>query len=211
MVPSLQDLCMRVLLENVDAITSIEKIARWLAEEQLSLSLKECDMSNLMVLQLDQCGRCLPDYIMYSSLARGANSLPALSSVSITAACRLFDSGLKALVSSAPNIRSINLSQCSLLTSAAIQTLANTLGAVLKELYLGDCHRFDIMVARPAFKKLEQLEVLPLAAAKSVNDDFIGVILATQGPILKELILDDCTYVNYFIIRLLRVFEGTFL
>ncbi|KAI4379572.1 hypothetical protein MLD38_005852 [Melastoma candidum] len=231
MVPSLQDLCMRVLLENVDAVTSIEGLpdmlrhrlcqllcdsrkmndrffnilvkgvptelrvidCSWLTEEQLSLSLNECDMSNLTVLQLDQCGRCLPDYIMSSSLARGANSLPALSSISITGACRLTDSGLKALVSSAPNIRSINLSQCSLLTSAAIQTLANSLGAVLKELYLDDCQRIDIMVALPALKKLEHLEVLSLAGIQSVNDDFIRELLATQGPIIKELILDNCT------------------
>lgn len=86
-VPSLQDLCMRVLLENADAITSIEglpdmlrhwlcqllcdsrrmdgqffnllvkgaptelrvKDCSWLTEEQLCLSLKECDMSNLTV------------------------------------------------------------------------------------------------------------------------------------------------------------------
>lgn len=136
--------------------------------------------------------------------------MPALSSLSITGACRLSDSGLKALVSSAPTIRSINLSQCSLLTSTTIQTLANSLGAVLKELYIDDCQRIDIMLALPALKKFEHLEVLSLAGIQSVSDDFIGEFLATRGHTIKELILDDCTYVlTFFVYRFLSVFECT--
>ncbi|KAL3744670.1 hypothetical protein ACJRO7_013871 [Eucalyptus globulus] len=228
--PSLQELCTKVLADNVDAITSLEGVpdalrhrlcqllcdsrrinahffdlliqgcptelcirdCSWLTEEQFDKSFRECDTSGLMVLQLNQCGRCLGDYIVSSSLAKSANSLTALSTVSITGACRLTDVGLRTLVSAAPSIRSINLNQCSLLTSASVETLANRLGSVLKELYIDDCQSIDAMLTLPAMKKFEHLEVLSVAGIPSVCDDFIRKFIFVRGHHMKELVLGDC-------------------
>ncbi|GJU20579.1 retrotransposon protein, putative, ty1-copia subclass [Tanacetum coccineum] len=54
-----------------------------------------------------------------------------------------YDAGLKALVDSAPALRSINLGCCSLLTVEAINNLADKLGPVLKELYIDECFDLD--------------------------------------------------------------------
>ncbi|VFQ97156.1 unnamed protein product [Cuscuta campestris] len=86
-----------------------------------------------LVLQLDQCGHCLPDFTLIATLARLPNSLSALTTLPVKGTCRLSDTGLSALVSSAPSLRSINLSQCSLLSSDGIKCLSESLGSVLKE------------------------------------------------------------------------------
>lgn len=144
------------------------------------------------VLQLNQCGRCLADYIISSSLAKSANSLISLSTISISGACRLTDVGLRTLVSAAPAIRSINLNQCSLLTSTSVETLADTLGSVLKELYIDDCQSINARLALPALKKFEHLEVLSVAGMQSVCDDFIRKFISVRGHHMKELVLGDC-------------------
>ncbi|XP_004288980.1 PREDICTED: uncharacterized protein LOC101312489 [Fragaria vesca subsp. vesca] len=164
----------------------------WLTEEEFTKSFQLCDITNLTVLQLDQCGRCLPDYILNSTLARSANCLPSLVSLSLSGACRLSDVGLGALVSSVPALRSLNLSQCSLLTSSSIDTLANSLGSLLKELYLNDCQSIDAMQILPALKKFEHLEVLWLPGIENVCDDFIKEFISARGHNLKELSLTDC-------------------
>ena len=144
------------------------------------------------VLQLVFSGRCLPDYVLGATLARSVNSLPALTTVSFRGNCRLSDVGLNYLVSSAPALRSLNLADCSLLTTSSINTLANSLGSVLRELYLDRCLRIDVMVMLPALKKLEQLEVLSLAGLEAVCDEFIGEFISICGHNMKELILADC-------------------
>ncbi|KAG2717966.1 hypothetical protein I3843_03G196200 [Carya illinoinensis] len=164
----------------------------WLTEEQFTKSFHSCDTSNLTVLQLDHCGRCIPDYILLSTLACSSNSLPALTTLSLSGACRLSDVGLSAIVSSAPALRSLNLSQCSLLSSSSIDTLANTLGSVLRELYLTDCQSIDAMLILPALKKLEQLQVLSVAGIPDVCDHFIKEFIRARGHNMKELVLTDC-------------------
>lgn len=129
---------------------------------------------------------------MNSTLARSANCLPSLVSLSLSGACRLSDVGLGALVSSVPALRSLNLSQCSLLTSSSIDTLANSLGSLLKELYLNDCQSIDAMQILPALKKFEHLEVLWLPGIENVCDDFIKEFISARGHNLKELSLTDC-------------------
>lgn len=142
------------------------------------------------MLQLDQCGRCLPDYILLS-IAKSANCFPLLSTISIIGACRLTDDGLARLALSAPTLESLNLSQCSLLTFKGIETLATTSGSILKELHLDDCQCIDPMLILPALKKLEHLEVLSLAGIP-LSDDFIEEFISVQGHKMKELILRDC-------------------
>ena len=145
------------------------------------------------MLQLDQCGRCMTDYVLRASFDLLSNGLPALTIVSLKGACRLSDVGLRALVSSAPTLRSINLSQCSLLTSTSIETLAETLGSVLRELYIDDCQGIDAMLILPALLKLECLEALSVAGIQTISDDFIWEFICVHGPMMKELVLADCS------------------
>ncbi|KAF1876179.1 hypothetical protein Lal_00006810 [Lupinus albus] len=144
------------------------------------------------VLQLDQCGRCVPDYALPVTLAESPSWLPRLTSLSLSGACRLSDKGLHVLVSYAPALRSINLSQCSLLTLASVQSLAGSLGSLLKELYLDDCQNMDAAKIVPALKKLVHLEILSLAGIQSVSDEFIKDYIVACGYNMKELVLKDC-------------------
>lgn len=144
------------------------------------------------MLQLDQCGRCIPDYALLGNLRQSPRWLPRLTSLSVSGACRLTDKGLHMLVSSAPALRSINLSQCSLLSSASLDILADSLGSLLKELYLDDCLLINAAQIVPALKKLEHLEVLSLAGIQTVSDEFIKDYIIARGHNMKELVLKDC-------------------
>ncbi|XP_039051152.1 dynein regulatory complex subunit 6 isoform X1 [Hibiscus syriacus] len=228
--PSLLDLSLRVLVDNADAIASLDHVpdamrhklcqmlcdsrqmnsnlldlllsgspteirlreCSWLTEDQFSECFVKCDTSNLTVLQLDYCGQCLADYNIPSTLARSLNSLPALTTLSLTGAYRLSDAGLSVLVSSAPALRSVNLSQCSFLTHGAIEILASSLASVLLELFINDCQSIDAMLMLPSLKKLERLKVLSVAGLESVTDKFIKEIITARGDGMKELILSGC-------------------
>ncbi|KAI3701378.1 hypothetical protein L6452_26400 [Arctium lappa] len=229
--PSLQELCMAIIAENVDAIISLENVpdvlrhklthllcdsrkmnnhffdllasgspseirikdCSWLNEEKFTKTFERNDTSNLTVLQLDQCGRCLPDYVLFTTLAHLPSKFSALTIISLKGACRLSDAGLSALVSSAPALRSINLGCCSLLTSVGIIDLADKLGPVLKELYIDECFGIDAIRILPALLKLECLEVLSISRFETVNDSFIRQFVAVRGEKMKEFVLADCT------------------
>ncbi|KAL8239983.1 hypothetical protein R6Q59_016550 [Mikania micrantha] len=229
--PSLEELCISIMAENVDAITSLESVpdvirhkltqglcdtrkmnhhflnllasgspseirikdCSWLNEDQFLKTFEAIDASNLTVLQLDQCGRCLPDYVLYATLAHLPGRLSALTNISLKGACRLSDAGLNALVTCASALRSINLGCCSLLTSDAIINLADKLGSVLKELYIDECFGIDAKSILPALFKLQHLEVLSISRFETVNDTFITQFVAVQGYKMKELVLADCT------------------
>lgn len=134
----------------------------------------------------------MPDYILYATLGRSPNCLPLLTTLSLKGACRLSDIGLSSLLSAAPALRSLNLCQCSLLTSGGINSIADSLGSVLRELYIDDCDSIDPILMLPALSKLEYLEVLSLAGLHTVSDDFICQLIALRGQKLKELVLADC-------------------
>ncbi|XP_027355420.1 uncharacterized protein LOC113865209 [Abrus precatorius] len=229
-VPSLQEMCLKILSKNVDAIVSLESVpdvlrhrlsqllcdsrkmnshffellvrgtpteirlrdCSWLTEEHFTECFQMCDTSNLVVLQLDQCGRCLPDYVIVATLAKSPRHLPRLTTLSFSGGCRLSDGGLRALVSSAPALRSINLSQCSLLTSASLYILAESLRSLLKELYLDDCQGIDAALVVPALMELEHLEVLSVAGIQTVCDEFVKNYIVARGQNMKELVLKDC-------------------
>ncbi|KAI3670733.1 hypothetical protein L1987_87729 [Smallanthus sonchifolius] len=229
--PSLEELCLDIMAENVDAITSLESVpdairhklaqalcdsrkmnhhffnllasrspseirvkdCSWLNEDQFTETFEAIDASNLTVLQLDQCGRCLPDYVLYATLTHLPNKFSALTNISIKGACRLSDAGLNALVTSASALRSINLGCCSLLTSDGIINLADKLGSVLKELYIDECFGIDAKSILPALFKLQHLEVLSISRFETVNDSFVMKYVAVQGHKMKELVLADCT------------------
>ncbi|KAI3447203.1 hypothetical protein Pfo_003868 [Paulownia fortunei] len=164
----------------------------WLSEELFTKIFEGCNASKLTVLQLDQCGGCMPDYTLYATLARSPNSLPALTTISLKGAYRLSDAGLSMLVSAAPSLKSIDISQCPLLTSEGICCLAISLRLVLRELYLDNCHGVDAMLILPALLKLENLEVLSLAGIQTVCDHFVSEFISVHGCRMKELVLADC-------------------
>ncbi|KAK6152007.1 hypothetical protein DH2020_014642 [Rehmannia glutinosa] len=164
----------------------------WLSEELFTKTFEDLDSSKLTVLQFDQCGGCMPDYTLYATLARSPNCLPALTTISLKGAYRLTDAGLSMLASAAPSLKSIDISQCPLLTSEGICSLLNSLRLVLRELYLDNSHGIDAMLILPALIKLEKLEVLSLAGIQTVCDDFVSEFISVNGCRMKELVLADC-------------------
>lgn len=227
-VPSLQSMCLDILANNVDAITSLEYVpdalrnrlsrllcdsrrmnlhflglllqgspseirladCSWLEECEFEKSFEGCDLKNLTVLQLDLSGHCVSDASLRKALI--PKDFQALTAISLKGACRMSDVGLAALVSSAPALRSINLSQCSLLTDVGIGSVANSLGSILKELYLDDCVTLKAMCILPKLKQLKALERLSLRGIESVSDKFIRQLISTNGHNMKELVLASC-------------------
>lgn len=135
----------------------------------------------------------MPDYVILATLAQSQGHLPRLTSLSVSGACRLSDVGLRPLISSAPALRSINLSQCSLLTSESLFILAESLRSLLKELYLDECQGIDAALILPALVELEHLEVLSVAGIHTVCDEFVKDYIIARGHNMKELVLKDCT------------------
>ncbi|KAG1366351.1 hypothetical protein COCNU_13G001410 [Cocos nucifera] len=164
----------------------------WATEEQLEKALAACKMDQLTVVQLDICGRCMTDHVLQAMLVKAPNGLPSLTRISLKGACRLSDDGLNALVSSAPLLSSINLGQCTLITTAGVISLADKLKSVLRELYIDDCHNIDVMLILPALKKLENLEILSVAGIPTVCDGFVRKLMPVCGRNMKELIFADC-------------------
>ncbi|XP_057959850.1 uncharacterized protein LOC131152165 isoform X2 [Malania oleifera] len=163
-----------------------------ITEEQLIQTFEHFDTKNLMVLQLDLCGRSMTDHTLCKMLTQCSNSLPVLAAISLRGAFHLSDVGLNALLVSAPALQSINLGMCSLLTHNGIITLSNSFGPILREIYIDDCHNIDAMLILPALKKVKQLEVLSVAGIQTVSDDFIRDLLTVHGPNMKELVLARC-------------------
>ncbi|KAL8128535.1 hypothetical protein V2J09_017690 [Rumex salicifolius] len=156
----------------------------------LTLGLGLTSLDILWVLQLDLCGRCMPDYVVQETLAN--KGLPALTTLSLKGACRLSDEGLKTLISSAPALKSLNLSQCSLITNAGINAVADSLRSGLRELYLDDCQSLNVMLLMPELERLANLEVLSLAGIPSVSDKFLKQLIGSIGRNIKELALANC-------------------
>ncbi|KAL3838609.1 hypothetical protein ACJIZ3_023200 [Penstemon smallii] len=169
------------------------KNCSWLTEKQFQQSLGNCETKDLRVLQLDLCGQCMFDTVLKDMLARSENSFSSLSIISFRGACRLSDNGFKELLMSAPKLRSVNLGQCTLITSDAINFIADYLGSNLRELYVDDCQKINAMLIVPAIKKFPYLEVLSVAGIKTVNDQFISEVVPVFGQSSKELDLANCT------------------
>ncbi|MQL78047.1 hypothetical protein Taro_010475 [Colocasia esculenta] len=163
----------------------------WASEEEFERIFVGANTDQLAVLQLDLCGRCLPDYILSSTLARSPNKLPSLTTVSLRGAYRLSDDGLDSLASAAPLLSSIDLGECSLITSTGITSLVEKLNPVLRELYLDDCH-IDAMFILPALMNLKKLKVLSVAGIESVTNQFVHHLVSVHGASLKELVFTGC-------------------
>lgn len=161
-------------------------------EEDLTKLIAECSTTNLEVLQLGMCGRAFSDRLLQATFACSSAGLPCLTCLSLKGAYRLSDVGLRSLVQMAPLLSSVDLSQCSLLSEAGVNTLANSLASVIKELRLDSCQQLEPFKILPALKKMHKLEVLSLAGIPGVTDDFVSELLSYLGCDLKELSLADC-------------------
>ncbi|WMV42171.1 hypothetical protein MTR67_035556 [Solanum verrucosum] len=168
------------------------KDCSWLTEEQFCNSFRDFDRRNLMVLQLDLCGQPTLDHVLGTTIATASNSLPNLAILSLRGACRMSDRALEILVTSAPSLQSIDLSQCSLLTHASIGITANSLGSILKELCIDDCQSIDAIHILPSLEKMEHLELLSVAGIHSVCDQFVSELLTARGQNIKELDISRC-------------------
>lgn len=153
-------------------------------------------------MQLDFCGRCLPDYILHSTFAKAPNCLPSLHRLSLKGAYCLSDGGLHAIVASAPCLTSLNLSHCPLITSKGILALAEKLEAVLQELYIDVCHNVDAILILPALKKLKCLDVLSVAHMETVTDKFLKSLIPISGPKMRVLNIAGCRYAPYLTVLL---------
>ncbi|KAL5065801.1 hypothetical protein RYX36_027538 [Vicia faba] len=179
------------------------KDCSWLTEEEFTKYFGTLVTSEIGVLQLDKCGRFMSEYTLPATLAKSPNSLSNLTILSLTGACRLTNEGLRLLVSSATELRSINLSQCSLLTYSSLEILADSLGSILKELRLDDCILIDVARILPALKQFKQLEVLSLAGVPSVSYKFIKSYFIACGHNIKDLVLKDCVNLTDASIRVI--------
>lgn len=168
------------------------KDCSWLTEEHFTKIFGSSDSKNLKVLQLDLCGQCIYGDSLFKTIAQSPNSLPDLAIISLKGACRLTDIALKELVASTPALRSINLSECSLLTYSSIFHLAAYLGPTLRELYIDNCHRIDARIIAPAIFEFKHLEVLSVAGIQTVCDEFVVEIIDKCGRNIKDLDLADC-------------------
>lgn len=221
-VPSLLDLSLKALAANAEAIVSLELVPDFLRRKladcicnlqkmdihtyelfvkgsPTEIRIKDCsrltdchfskafgnfDAKNLKVLELELCGQC--------PFTLAGLSFPNLGVLSLKGACRLSDDGLKAFVKSTPELESINLSHCSLLTNVGIYFLANSLGSKLRVLYIDECPKIDAMLVLPALRKFAYLEVLSVAGIHTVSDQFVDAVVNTCGQTLKELDLANC-------------------
>jgi DNA repair protein RAD7 len=78
------------------------------------------------------CGRCITDQGLSATLASGVNTLPQLLTLSLRGAYRLTDSAVDNLLAAAPNLTSLELRKCSLMTDDVIRMVADALGAQLR-------------------------------------------------------------------------------
>ncbi|CAI9095946.1 OLC1v1031994C2 [Oldenlandia corymbosa var. corymbosa] len=179
------------------------KDSSWLTQEQLIATFRNFDASNLTVLQLELCGQCtLDNHVIRESLLWSSNSLPKLQVLSLKGAARLSDDGLKAIVTLTPLLKSINLSKCSLLTHDAIDALADTLGSMLRELYIDGCQKMNPTLTT-AFKEFSNLEVLSVAESPYVSDDFLDRVMTMYTENIKELDLAGCSALTDVSLRII--------
>ncbi|CAL5005865.1 unnamed protein product [Urochloa decumbens] len=164
----------------------------WLSDDDFEKTFGRCNTDSLQDLQLDISGRCMPDYILPTTLAKAPNCMPLLRKISLKGNYRLSDNGLDTIISAAPSLSSLNLCECSLLTSSGIVILADKLRSVLRELYIDDCTNVEAMTILPALQKINHLEVLSMSGIQSVCDKFVNELVPVHGSNMKELAFAGC-------------------
>ncbi|PWZ57429.1 hypothetical protein Zm00014a_007385 [Zea mays] len=80
--PSLTNLCLNTLAKHSKCIGSLEERhlseCSWLSEDDFEKTFGKCSIESLQDLHLDISGRCMPDYILPTTLAKVPNFLREL-------------------------------------------------------------------------------------------------------------------------------------
>jgi DNA repair protein RAD7 len=161
-------------------------------EADLTSHMAQCAVERLQVLELGFCGRGLSTQCLTSTIATGPGNLPMLTTVSFRGAYRLSDQGVAALVEAAPNLTSLDLTQCSLLSIASVKSVGDVLGPKLKSFSLEGCDKLDAMQLLPILLQMTNLQKLSLSGVGGMKDEIVSELAVTLGPYLEELRLADC-------------------
>ncbi|KAL2631438.1 hypothetical protein R1flu_016124 [Riccia fluitans] len=164
----------------------------YLTEEDLIDILSACSPENLQALELTMCGRGITDHCLATLCAKGGNSFPELQSLVLKGAYRLVDQGVTRMLNTSPRLKSVDLTQCSLISEHSVEAIADTLGATIESLVLDNCSQLSGLKLLPALRKIPHLRKLSLAGIPQVTDGVISELLVPLRFDLQELGLRYC-------------------
>ncbi|CAN8300933.1 unnamed protein product [Cochlearia groenlandica] len=165
-------------------------------EKDLTDILSECDGVSLKVLSLDLCGRAMTENSITEFLKGSPEGFPSLTTLSLQGSFCLTDNALALISRSAPLLQLINLSECSLFTSRAVEILADNFGSTLRGLNIGGCQGIKPSnVFKRSLSRFERLNSLSVAGLESVHDVVVE-FLTSRGSNLTHLSLASCTEVT---------------
>ncbi|KAJ8480084.1 hypothetical protein OPV22_023811 [Ensete ventricosum] len=137
----------------------------WASENVIQDAFTSCNTNHLRLVQLDLSGRCMPDYVLQTVLAKSRYSFPSLVTLSLKGAYRLTDNVLSVLASSAPSLKSINLD------SASIGDYGTSRSALsCRELIVADCQKLTTKSVRAIGANCPNLRLLDLQRLNQLND-----------------------------------------
>ncbi|CAK8563983.1 unnamed protein product [Lathyrus sativus] len=181
----------------------------WLTRVEFLKYFPTLVTSELEVLQLDKCGSIITDETVSETLAKPYNSLSKLTSLSISGAYQLNNTGLDLLVSSVKALTYVNLTKCVRLTAAGLDILADSFGSTLKDLYIDGFNFFNTKGILQALKRFKQLQVLSLAGIRDLSHEFIKDYIMACGRNIKGLVLKDCVNLKNLSMRFIADFSRT--
>ncbi|CAM6112262.1 unnamed protein product [Calypogeia fissa] len=164
----------------------------FVTEETLTEALAKCSTQKLEVLELGLCGRAMSDQLCASTLAGLSCSLPILHTLVLNGAYRLTDVGLKILVNGTPNLSTLSLKQCNMVSAVGLEAVANFVGNTLKTLSLESCAQLDALKILSPLLKMSNLESLSLSGLCGMSDGILSELAVILGPHLRELYIADC-------------------
>ncbi|KAF8646699.1 hypothetical protein HU200_065700 [Digitaria exilis] len=140
-------------------------------------------------LQLDISGRCMPDYILPTTLAKDLRNLN-----------RLRDSALKHLRNGCRLIRKLKLQRNTFSDEAVSQYLEES-GGCLTELMLNNVEKVGYLTAFAISRKCSvRLEALDLSFCRELTNEALGLIVESC-PSLRILKLFGCTQITDFFLK----------
>ncbi|THU74311.1 hypothetical protein C4D60_Mb04t32020 [Musa balbisiana] len=157
----------------------------WATENLFQEVFSQCNTKCLKVVQLDLCGRCLPDYVLRGTLAQYPHSLPSLTTICLKGAYRLSDDGLNAIIHSAPSLRSVNLK----LSSASVKTISAYCSR-LCAIDLRNLNRLNDSAIGYLANGCRSLQKLKLRRS-AFSDEAVAAFLEASGGSLIELSLNN--------------------
>ncbi|KAL3687512.1 hypothetical protein R1sor_013821 [Riccia sorocarpa] len=163
-----------------------------LTEEDFIDTLSSRSLERLEALELTMCGRGITDHCLATICAKVGNSFPELQTLVLKGAYRLVDQGVTRMLKTAPNLRSVDLTQCSLITESSVEAIADALGKGLESLVLDSCSQLNGIKLLPALLKMPHLRKLRLSRIPDVTDGVISELLVPLRFTLQELGLCHC-------------------